>query len=92
MSFSTVAEDTLSMLSTTLVGLETIQKLTNVGGDKAAEALTAIAAIVDALKEGFEQRTTPDLVLAQLKTHEDALAAGDAAAQQAIHDKAKGAP
>lgn len=81
------AKDALKMLGVALDGLETIQKLTNVGGDRAGEALTAISLVVEALQEGFTGKTSPDVVHAQLKAHQDAIAAGDIAAQAALHDK-----
>ena len=84
------AKDALKMLDATVEGLETIQKLTNVGGSRAGEALTAISLVIEVLLEGFAGKTSPDVVRAQLKTHLDAISAGDDAAQKAIHDRFDG--
>jgi len=86
MSFD-AARDALKMGEALIEGLATIQKLTQIGGDRTGEALTAISLVIETLEEGFSGKTSPDVVMAQLKAHQDALAAGDAAAQKAIHDQ-----
>jgi len=66
--------------------LKTLRALaTRVEPDKAQDALQLIAAIVEALQEGFEGKTTPDVVEAELK----ALTARAAAlvTGQELHDK-----
>ena len=87
MSFEGAAEDALKMGAALIAGVATIQKLTQLGGDRASEALTAIALVIETLEEGFAGKTSPDVIMAQFKAHQDALAAGDAAARKAEADK-----
>lgn len=60
--------------------LETIEKLTNVGGDKAEPALAAIRGVLAALREGTEQNVSPQAVLLQIESLHNAIAHGDDAA------------
>jgi len=83
------AREALDMIKVAIDGLEAIEKLTHIGGPKADAALAATRAAVVALREGFDGKTEPSIVLAQIDALHDALAANDAEALQALHDKFK---
>lgn len=70
----------LAMGETALNGLDTIEKLTHVGGPKAEAALVGIRAVLEALREGFAGSDTPQSVLQRIETlHEHIQTADDAA-------------
>lgn len=79
------ARTALTMVSVVIDGLEAIEKLTHVGGAKADAALAATRAVVVALREGIDGTTSPQIVLAQIESLHDALAANDAEALAALH-------
>lgn len=71
-------------------GLGTIQKLTQVGGDKAAEALVAIDAVIKILGSAASGTTPHDdavAAIAEIQSTHDRLVKNDAAAQAAIGAK-----
>ncbi len=81
------ARNALTMASVALDGLDFIELLTHVGGDKAEAALKLARSTITALKEGFAGKTDPQLVLAQIQAMHEAIRIDDAAADQALHDK-----
>lgn len=60
-------------------GLEAIEKLTHVGGDKAEHALHAIRSMLIALREGVGGKMSPQAVLTHIESLGAALASNDAA-------------
>lgn len=81
------ARKALTMIAVAIDGLEAIEKLTHLGGPKADAALAATRAAVVALREGFDGKTDPAIVLAQIKALHDDLAKNDAEALAALHEK-----
>jgi hypothetical protein len=83
------AREALDMIKVAIDGLEAIERLTHIGGPKAEAALAATRAAVVALREGFDGKTSPQVVLAQIESLHDDLAKNDAEALAALHDKFK---
>jgi hypothetical protein len=81
------AKDALKMLEVVLHGLETIQTLTKIGGDKAHQALDTIGAVIDGLIDGFNGKADAKTVEEAIKSLKDKLASNDAAADAALHKK-----
>lgn len=81
----------LQMGEATVGALETIQKLTNVGGDKAEAALAAVKAALHALDEGFAGKLSPQAVLSQIEAMHHTIENNDAAALAELQ-KRFGAP
>jgi hypothetical protein len=61
------AQDVLKATEIALGALKMIQTLTQVGPDKAQDALQTINAIIETLHEGLDGKTTPDVVEAELR-------------------------
>lgn len=76
-----------SLLETLPDVLETIQKLTHFGGEKAEAALVGIRAAVSALQHGIDGKLTKAEVLARIKALHDELASNDAEADAALKNK-----
>lgn len=70
----------LQMGEATVGALETIAKLTNVGGSKAPAALAAVKAALHTLDEGFAGKISPQAVLSQIEVLHHQLENNDAAA------------
>jgi hypothetical protein len=64
-------EDFLRARDIAIGALRTIQALTQVGPDKAQDALQVIGAIIQTLYDGLNGKTTPDIVEAELKALAD---------------------
>lgn len=64
-------------------------------GEHAATALKTIRAIIESVSQGFERKIDPQAVMKAIEASvhelEHSLAANDAAARQALHDKFKDA-
>jgi len=84
------AKNGLKMFETVVHGLETIQQLASVGGDKTQDALQAIAAIVHALRDGFDGKVTPETVHFEIEALRDRIAANNAAADEKLRRKFDG--
>lgn len=84
------ARHALDMAKVAVDGLELIEKITNVGGDKADAILAATKAAIVALREGFDGKTSPQIVLSQLEALHDSLRLNDAAADAALRSKFPG--
>lgn len=74
---------TVLQVGETLVGgLEAIEKLTHLGGDRADAALAGIRGVLHSLREGIESKASPQEILAEIESlhaavaenHADALA------------------
>jgi hypothetical protein len=61
------ATDVSQMFMATNDALKMLRALTAVEPDKTQDALQLIATIVDSLQEGFDGKTTPEIVEAELK-------------------------
>lgn len=83
------ARTALKIADVAITGLEMIEKLTNVGGDKAEAALAGVRAAIELLKKGLAGEATPQAVLTQIETLSSDLAANDAAADAAVDAKFK---
>ena len=81
---SETTKKALRMAEVAIDGLEVIQGMTKVGGDKAADALRAIGAVIDVLQEGFDGKATSDDVANQLDVLRAELLNNDAAADAAL--------
>lgn len=81
------AKSALQMLDAGLQGLEAIQSITKIGGDKAAAALATIDAIVRSVLDGWNGKATPDDVLAELEVLKKGLLSNDATADEALRKK-----
>lgn len=77
----------LQMGETAIGGLETIEKLTHVGGDKVDAALAGIRAVLHALREGFANLDSPQSVLSRIEQLHDHIVTGDAEALAALKAK-----
>ena len=80
-------KDALRMAALGVDGLQLIQNLTSVGGDKAEAALKAIDAIVQSLQDGFDGTTTPDVVATELDVLRTRLAQNDEAALARLRER-----
>lgn len=74
------ARTMLQMGEAAVGALETIEKLTHVGGDKAVAALAAIRAVLDTLKQGFEGKLSAQAVLTRVEEFHEHITTNDAAA------------
>lgn len=83
--------DVVKMIDAALRGLEVIQKLTNVGGVKAEGVVAAIRGVTKAISEGFDGKTSPEIVLAELEAFAASIANNDAAADAELANKFRGA-
>jgi hypothetical protein len=81
------AYDMAAMMVATVHALEVIQRLTHLGGDKAADALKAIDAIVTSIGHGFEGKTTPDVIVGEINAFRQQLVDNDVAADAALAAK-----
>lgn len=81
------ARDVLKMADVALDGIELIQQLTKVGGEKAAASLAAVGSVVTALIAGFDGKLSPQSVLAHIEVLHDGLRGNDAAADAAVAKK-----
>ncbi len=72
-----------------LGALESIERLTHVGGDKADAALLAIRAVLEAVEHGFKGHLLPADVLKQIDQLELHIATNDAAALAILHERFK---
>lgn len=88
MSFD-AARKALKMAEVALDGLDFIETLTHVGGDKAEAALKVAHATIAALKDGFAGKLDPQAVIAQIDTLRDGLKANDDAADKALAERFK---
>lgn len=79
--------EAFQMGASALDALEMIQKLTNTGGDRAPAALAAANAAIIALREGLDGKATPQEMLTRIETLHADLAANDASADIALHEK-----
>lgn len=84
---SSRTKDALKMAGLAIDGLELIQSLTGVGGDKAAAALRSIDKVVASLRDGLDGKTTPDVVAHELDALRASLLNNDDAADAALRDK-----
>lgn len=80
-------KDALKMAALAIDGLEVIQGLTKIGGDKAAKALEAIDKVVATLRDGLDGHTSPEIVGHELDALRAELLNNDAAADAALRDK-----
>lgn len=85
MSEFTGIRTALQVAETLVGGLETLQKLSHVGGDKAETSLAAIRAALDALGKVTAQKVTPQAALAHIESLHAAVEANDAAAVAELH-------
>lgn len=84
------ARQALKMFDTTIHGLESIQELTKVGGDKAHDALVLVDAIVTALLDGFNAKTTPETTHFEIQAIRERFASNDAAIDEKAKEKFSG--
>lgn len=84
--------DALKMAAVAIDGLELIQRLTKVGGDKAGAALATIDSLVASLQAGLDGKLSPQAVLARIDLLRDSIRANDAAADAAAAAKFGGTP
>jgi hypothetical protein len=71
------ARTMLQMAEVAVGALETIEKLTNLGGPKADAALIGIKAVLDSLKDGFDGKASAQVVLSRIETLHAAIEAND---------------
>lgn len=90
MSWDT-AKSALKTAGLVFDGLETIQKLTAVGGDKAAESLAAIDAVITLLASAASGTISHDDASLEIQATHDRLMKNDAAAAAALAAKFPGA-
>lgn len=84
---SSRTKDALKMAELAIDGLELIQGLTRIGGDKAAAALRAIDKVVSTLHDGMDGKTTPDIVAHELDALRADLLNNDADADAALRER-----
>jgi hypothetical protein len=78
------ARSVLQMAEAAVGALETIEKLTHIGGDKAEAALAAIRGVIHTIDQGFAGELSPQAVLSQAETFHAHVATGDAAALELL--------
>ena len=78
MSDWTKARDGASMAKIAVHALELIQGITNIGGAPAVATLALIKGITNAVQDGFNGKTSPEVVLAELEAFRHSLAIRDA--------------
>lgn len=61
------ARDAVKMLDVAIKGMEQLQSLTKLGGDKAGAALMVIDAGLSSISSGFSGETSPEIVEADIK-------------------------
>jgi hypothetical protein len=81
------AKTALQMAGLAIDGLEVLQAMTKVGGDKAEAALQAIDKVIATLKEGMDGKASPQAVSGEIDALFLALAGNDEAADQALRTK-----
>lgn len=77
----------LQAIAVAVDALPEIQKMTGVGGDKAALALSTIGVALDAVIAGLDGTASPQEVLARVEQLAAELAANDATANAALDAK-----
>lgn len=80
-------KDALRMAGLAIDGLEIIQGMTKIGGDRAAAALKAIDKVVTSLRDGLDGVASPQAVANELDALRNSLAENDAAADAALREK-----
>lgn len=83
-------QDALKMIEAAFHGLEVIHELTNVGGTKAEGVLVAIRGVLTAIHDGFDGKTTPDIVLAEIESFRHSIAGNDTTVDTELDEKFKG--
>lgn len=81
---STTTKTALKMAEVAIDGLEVIQAMTKIGGDKAAAALQAIDKVVSTLRDGLDGVASPQTVVLELDALRAQLLSNDAAADAAL--------
>ena len=81
------AKDALKMAGLAVGQLGLIQALTTIGGGGAGLALSAIGKIVEALQGGFDGKTTPEMVEADLAKLLGQIASNDKLVDAALATK-----
>lgn len=81
------AKDALKMLGVVVDGVQVIQGMTKVGGDRAEAALAAIDKIVSTLRQGIDGVATPQAVAIEIEALRASLVENDAAADVALREK-----
>lgn len=85
------AKDAAKMLDVAIKGMEQLQTLTKIGGDKAGAALMAIDVGLSSIASGFEGTTSPEIVEADIKAAVESmmegLASNDAGAASDLDKK-----
>jgi hypothetical protein len=77
MSITTQIDEAAKMLGAATAGLKVLQGMTNVGGDRAVEALAMVGAGLAAISNGFDGLSTADEVKARIESLVDGLSAND---------------
>lgn len=80
-------KDALRMAGLAIDGLEIIQGMTKIGGDRAAAALKAIDKVVNSLRDGLDGVASPQAVANELDALRNSLAENDASADTALREK-----
>lgn len=78
------AKQALAMAGLAIDGLEVIQAMTRLGGDKAQAALQSIDKVIATLKEGMDGKAPQQAVSGEIDALFIALAGNDEAADQAL--------
>lgn len=81
---SSPTKEALKMAAVAIDGLELIQGMTGVGGDRAAAALRAIDKVVATLRDGIDGKTSPEIVARDLDALRAQLLDNDAEADAAL--------
>lgn len=74
----------LQMAGLAIDGLQVIQSMSRVGGDKAAAALAAIDKVVATLRDGLDGKASPQAVTGEIDALFAALVGNDEAADAAL--------
>lgn len=82
-------KDALKMAAVAIDGLEVIQSMTRIGGDRAADALAAIDRVVASLRDGLGGKASAQAVANEIDALFNGLAANDAAADAALAERFK---
>lgn len=78
------AKDALQAVVIAIDGLQVIQGMTRLGGDKAAAALAAIDKVVASLKDGLDGKASPQAVSGEIDQLFAELVGNDQAADAAL--------
>lgn len=84
---SSRTKDALRMAGLAIDGLEIIQGMTKIGGDRAAAALRAIDKVVASLRDGLDGIASPQAVANEIEALRNSLTANDAGVDAALRDK-----